>query len=826
MNQPKNLHTVLLVKCILMAICTQHSTVFAETFSEIPDAVLAVKEIPPIKLYLDLVINSYSTQKVITVIVVDEHYYLQKSILAELEIDPNHFKTVDILSGDALKHLGINAQPEDWVQIDQQKNLKTSYSANNQQLLLTMPADWLPEQQLGKDYWYKSVPAHSGIGLLNNYDLYVYKPHNQSHSLNLFTEQRFFSPWGSLKNTGNFHSLKNTVTNKEENDYIRFDTNWQFDSEDNILTLEIGDIYSATKNSWTNSVRLGGIQLRRNFGIRPDLITYPLPQFMGQAALPSTVDLFINGLKNSTSEIQPGPYVLNNVPFINGRGEAVVVTTDAVGRQVSTTLPFYVSGDLLKPKLLDYSISIGKLRKNYGIKNFDYGDLIASFDARYGVKPWLTIEGHVEGNNRIGNAGFGQVFKLYHFGVLNTSYSLSTAKQKDEMVDIDKTGHQFTAGYQYQQPHFGFNILHSRQSKNFNTIANYYTNNLLSVNSTESNIVNFHFSTKRLGTLGIGYFGIKRNNADDSDLLSLSWAPVLPKDLYGTTLSLSANRDLNQNTWNAGVQFTIPFGNTRNNLNTGYQFQENGSDSAYINYNYQMPTEGGVGFDLMHRYNENSNNYNQAQINYRNRYFNAQAGISGKDHYDQWYGLSGSLIWMKNSLYAANRLGESFSLVSTNGQANIPIRYENNLIGQTNNKGYLFVPNVTPYYGAMYSIDPLNLSSNFSTPIIERRLAAKSGAGILIDFPVKRIQGGNIYIKAENGQPLPAGAVVYQNQKNPTYVGLDGIVFIEDLEKENLLRIDLGQGQQCIAQFPAKLDQEQIITISDVVCKQERKYEK
>ncbi|MFH4346950.1 fimbrial biogenesis outer membrane usher protein, partial [Acinetobacter baumannii] len=90
------------------------------------------------------------------------------------------------------------------------------------------------------------------------------------------------------------------------------------------------------------SVRLGGIQLRHNFSIRPDLITYPLPQFTGQAALPSTVDLFINGLKNSTNDIQPGPYILNNVPFINGRGEAVVVTTDAVGRQVSTTLPFYV----------------------------------------------------------------------------------------------------------------------------------------------------------------------------------------------------------------------------------------------------------------------------------------------------------------------------------------------------------------------------------------------------------------------------------------------------------------------------------------------------
>ncbi|MDN8177930.1 fimbria/pilus outer membrane usher protein, partial [Acinetobacter baumannii] len=236
------------------------------------------------------------------------------------------------------------------------------------------------------------------------------------------------------------------------------------------------------------------------------------------------------------------------------------------------------------------------------------------------------------------------------------------------------------------------------------------------------------------------------------------------------------------------------------------------------NYNYQMPTEGGFGFYLAHRYNEKSNNYNQAQMNYRNRYLNAQAGISGDDDYDQWYGLSGSVIWMRNSIFATNRLGESFSLISTNGQANIPIRYENNLIGETNKKGYLFVPNVTPYYGAKYSIDPLNLSSNFATPVVERRSAAKLGTGIIVDFPVKKIQGGNVYLKSQSGEPLPAGAVVYQKEKNPTYVGMDGIVYIEDLEKENLLKIDLGHGQQCIARFPAELGQEQIVTISDVVC--------
>ncbi|MGV5006770.1 fimbrial biogenesis outer membrane usher protein, partial [Acinetobacter variabilis] len=97
-------------------------------------------------------------------------------------------------------------------------------------------------------------------------------------------------------------------------------------------------------------------------------------------------------------------------------------------------------------------------------------------------------EGHAEGNNDIWNAGLGQVFKLYNFGVLNTSYSYSKAKQNKRTLNNDENGHQFTVGYQYQQPHFGFNAAHSRQNENFNTIASYYTDGLLSVNAIESTV--------------------------------------------------------------------------------------------------------------------------------------------------------------------------------------------------------------------------------------------------------------------------------------------------------------------------------------------------
>lgn len=247
-------------------------------------------------------------------------------------------------------------------------------------------------------------------------------------------------------------------------------------------------------------------------------------------------------------------------------------------------------------------------------------------------------------------------------------------------------------------------------------------------------------SGKSAGTFGIGYFNIKRSNFENTELLSLSWAPVLPLFMYGASVSLGVNQDLTEKTWSGALQVTFPLGKTASRMSAGHQYQEDGENSSFVNYSYEMPTDGGFGVDLTHRFNERGNDFSQAQIRYRNRYMNFDAGISGHSEYDQWYGLSGSFVWMKKSLFFSNRLDESFALINTNKNSNIPISYENNLIGETNKKGYLFVPNVTPYYNAKYAIDPLNLPSNYSTSLIEQRISAKLGTGIIVDFPVEKVR--------------------------------------------------------------------------------------
>ena len=56
------------------------------------------------------------------------------------------------------------------------------------------------------------------------------------------------------------------------------------------------------------------------------------------------------------------------MPYINGAGQATVITTDALGRRVNTTVPFYVASNLLQTGMSDFSVSTGLLRRNYWVE--------------------------------------------------------------------------------------------------------------------------------------------------------------------------------------------------------------------------------------------------------------------------------------------------------------------------------------------------------------------------------------------------------------------------------------------------------------------------
>src|SRR6201996_2777034 len=257
------------------------------------------------------------------------------------------------------------------------------------------------------------TPASPGAFL--NYQLSAQQIQGQNIG-GAFAELGVFAGTGVLTNTavgryGNYGGNENQV--------VRLDTTYTRDFPATLDSLNLGDAISDGA-TWGNAVRFAGIRFSRNFGLRPDLLTTPLLATSGTATVPSTVDVFVNNQLVTSSQLPPGPFVIDRLPTVSGTGDVSVVVRDALGREQVMTQTFYSSVSLLAPGLSQYSVNLGEVRENYALDSSDYGPLLAEGSYRRGLTDAITVEGHAEylkGNAHAG--GVNAAFALGDFGVFN-----------------------------------------------------------------------------------------------------------------------------------------------------------------------------------------------------------------------------------------------------------------------------------------------------------------------------------------------------------------------------------------------------------------------
>lgn len=753
---------------------------------ELPPPPSSLQAVGDAQLYLELVVNQMSSPELVAV---------------QQRAGRLYMATADLQAA-GIQAPGLSGAE---VALDTISGLHTDYDSQGQRLLLQVPAAWLPTQAIGNRQLYPASDARSSFGALLNYDLYLNDTDDGGTYLAAWNELRLFDSWGTLSSTGQWRqALDGNEFDDSQRGYRRYDTTWRYTDEARLLTLEVGDVLSGAL-PWTSSVRLGGVQVSRDFAVRPDLVTYPLPAFAGEAAVPSSLDLFINGYKSSSAELQPGPYTLTNIPFINGAGEAVVVTTDALGRQVSTTLPFYVTSNLLQKGLSDFSVAAGSLRRDYALRDFAYGPGVAAASLRYGLSERFTLESHVEAAESLTLGGVGGNWQVGNWGVVNAALSQS---------DFDsRSGQQWSLGYQYNSPRLGFNYQRLQRRGDYADLS--LVDSPYTRLSQRSEQVTLSLNLERYGSLGAGYFDVRAGDHSRTRLLNLSWS----KPLWGnSSLYLSANREIGDSQWAVQAQWVIPF-DMSGTLSLSLERNNNGESLQRVNYSRAVPAGGGVGYSLGYAEGDREA-YRQADLTWRLQSVQLQAGAYGTDgDTTRWADASGSLVWMDAGVFAANRIDDAFVVVSTDGFADVPVRYENQLVGRTDRNGHLLVPWSSGYYRGKYEIDPMELPSTVQVPQVEQRLAVRRGTGYLLEFPMQRVVAASIHLVDAAQRDLPLGSQVRHEQSGArTVVGWDGLVYLEGLAEHNSLEVERSDGGSCRVQFSVEDDQSQVPLIGPLVC--------
>lgn len=740
-----------------------------------------------VDLYLEVMLNDASTHRVMHFVrKANGHFYAWTQNLQEAGIQTDGLplsQYVDLLLVPGLKfHYDELAQ-------------RMQFSADATRLNVALQTlNAAPEPR----YVAKASP-----GALLNYDLYGSLSSGGMRSLGAYSELRAFSGSGVFRNTG-FSSFQ---TSGRDINYRRLDTSWSRSFQDQLVTLNAGDLISGSM-SWSRPTRLGGIQLRRNFGLQPQIITYPLPAFFGQAALPSSVELYMNGVRQYSGQLSPGPYQISGMPNVNGAGQGQVVMTDALGRRSTVDFFYYSANQLLRAGLSDWSVELGALRQAYGLDSFRYSHKPSAMGSyRYGVSDWLTLESHAEVSDGLYLGGAGSVLEMGRLGLLSASYSHSGGSGHD--------GRQAGLSYDWLYHSFNFEVGSTRSFGDYRDVA--------SLDSRSPALRNDHaLLGMTLGTLGnvsLNYTRLDTREDGRFRYAGLNYSANISRNIAAyanATRSFDAARDTS---FFAGLSWS--FGGATS-ANASWQ-RASGQDVFGVGASRALSADGGIGWNLRTQQGQDLHGY-QGEMSYRGDAGQVTGGAYAINDLRTFYaGLSGSVVAMDRSIFVTRRVDDAFAVVSTDGIANVPVQLENRTIGYTDASGHYLLTGLNSWQPNRISIEALDLPSQIQVGAVKDVTVPADRAGVIVDFELRAVRAAIVIIKDAQGGLLPLGSRVFLNasKTETAMVGYDGQVYLEDLAMSNLIKVTRPDGSRCSARFSYPKDAGAIPVIGPLQCRRE-----
>lgn len=684
------------------------------------------------------------------------------------------------------------------VALDDLPGLVSEYDRPKQRLVLNAPPALRPDQHLGYDRP-GPVRVDRDAGLLLGYDVYA-REYRGDYDASLATSLRWFGRAGTLELSG-INRAGQAIG------YERLDTRWTYSDPVRLWTWTAGDLINGGL-SWTRPVRMGGVQWRRNFGVRPDLVTLPIPRFSGSAAVPSSVDVYINNIRQVGGEVQDGPFIIDSLPRINGAGEATLVVRDASGRTTTTTLPLYVDNRRLARGLSDFSLEAGKLRAGYGDDGDRYAaDMAASGSWRRGMTDRLTLEAHGETGDGLRLGGVGGVWAPGNrWGLVSAAYARSAG---------DRHGNQRTLGYQWNGMRYGMDLQWQRRSRGYRDLGDLVFDRRgqdaldpvdpplpgspLPVYSPDYSILAQDRATVWLpvprGNLAFTWLRWQDSQDTGSLTRTLSWSQNIGARV---SLSLSAFDD-RQSGRGASLVLSMPLGDRISASISGERANRRTSTVAALRQD--APYAGGWGWQLVA--GERDGGYAQASAMVRGRYGDAWFGAERRHgQLDGFLQGGGSVVVMDGQILPSRRINDSFALVSTSGVGDIPVLSENRTYGRTNAKGYLLLPDVRGWQRNRVAINPDELGVGYHVGVLERFATPADQAGTLVHFEVERVRPLRGVLRGPDGAFVPAGSRGRLDTGAQVLVGFDGEVWLDDVTGASSIRVD-GADQAWRCPLPA-----------------------
>ena len=639
--------------------------------------------------------------------------------------------------------------------------------------------------------------ADSAAGAFLNYDvLFDHSPIGLSQS--------FFTEGGLALGPGvavaDYIFLRQPGLDKN----LRLNTSYTVDFPQDMMSLHLGDSVSRPPTSLGRPVRFAGLQWGTNFMTQPGLITVPVATVSGQAALPSTLDLYVNNVLQSHSPVAPGPFSVTSAPLLAGDGEVLLKVRDLSGREEVISQRFYSSTSLLAAGLSEYSTEIGALRKNFGIESNDYGDIFMSSGYRKGVNNSLTLDGgfSVQQGGLLGLLGSASSA----FARLGTgSLALGMSHENGQY------GLQGAAGFERRTNTHSFSIRSQIADDKYRQTG-------IDADQTLRRLDSFFYGYRieQIGNLGFSYTRQQRAGAEAIEIANASFGTR--QTAWGSFFlswiqTRGASRDNSINLlWVMSLGRDI-------NLSAFHTRASHATDQSVIQLQKNLPTSEGIGYRLQAA----DHAAQQATLLAQNQYGMARLeaaeyqGISSTR-----IGFSGALAYLDNEWFATRRIDNSYGVVRLPGMSQVRVYVDNQLAAKTNDRGYAFLPRLYSYAKNNVSVEQLDLPLDVEIDALRMHPVPAWRSGVIIDVPVRSVAAATLNLFMPDGHPVPAGSLVSldgNSDKNADIftVGYQGLLYLAGLKSTNHLYVTWPQGH-CVVSLPYAPEKGHVPYLGEYLC--------
>ena len=467
--------------------------------------------------------------------------------------------------------------------------------------------------------------------------------------------------------------------------FTRGITQLLYDNRDKLRRVAVGDAAIGT-GALGGAAALGGIVASRQFTLNPYVLTFPTPAFSGQVLLPSQAEVYVNGQLVRTIDLQPGQFVLQDIPTDVGFSQTRVVIRNASGVTTQSGSSFFTTSGLLRRGLTDYAYGAGLLRTSL-LGSAHYGQPVLLGRYAVGMSDRLTLGGRVEAGRGTVSGGVNVVRTLGGLAV-----QISTAASESRGTGGAAGSLAITVP---SRRAFGIGGSLQWQSLHYSTVSQgpFDPRPLFEAGLTASLILSK--TTALSGSLQ----NVLDSRNGPSSILEAAFSQQLGRQM---NLVIQATRtrgrsilgSVTQNTFTAGL--VRPLGDY-GNAGVSYSSQsgpDGHSAATVVSLSHSQGADYGLAYDANVGFGDGRSI--SGALQYQNQLGSSQLFVNSSSAGTSVdFSYNGGMAFVRNHFFLTRTINDAYGLVDAPGLGGARVFANNRYQGKTNRAGLAVVPELT-----------------------------------------------------------------------------------------------------------------------------------